>query len=77
MASATQKQIDYIEILAFDLNMTRAQRQDYCSIRAGRRVLYLDDLLSKEASQIIGDMLHDKEQRRANSSEKGVAKDES
>ena len=65
MASATQKQIDYITTLAFDLGMIRKQRQDYCSIRAGRRIEYLDELLIGEASKIIGDMLHDKEQRSA------------
>lgn len=46
MMQATQKQIDYIEILLNDLNFadTRAQRNDSISIRVGRPIKLISDL---------------------------------
>ena len=64
---ATQKQLDYIEILLNDLNFadTRAQRNDSISIRVGRPIKFLDELTKIEASQLIVEFKKLKEERDA------------
>jgi len=51
---ASQKQIDYIEILCNDVGFdTRIKRLDFISNLLGYQVKYLDDLALPEASQVI------------------------
>ena len=51
---ASQKQIDYIEILCNDVGFdTRVKRNDFISNLLGYKVKFLDDLAGLEASQVI------------------------
>ena len=51
---ATQKQIDYIEILFIDVGLdTKIKRMDFVSNLLGWEVPFLDEIAIPEASQVI------------------------
>lgn len=51
---ATQKQMDYIEILCNDVGLdTRVKKMDFISNLLGWRVPHLDEIAITEASQVI------------------------
>lgn len=56
---ASQKQIDYIEILCNDVGFdTQIKRNDFISNLLGYKVTFLDELAIPEASQVIEKLLN-------------------
>lgn len=54
---STQAQRDYLDILLNDAGYSnRLARNDFVSLRAGRTIGYLDQLTTKEASEIISEL---------------------
>jgi hypothetical protein len=62
---ATQKQQDYIEILCNDVGLdTRAKRNDFISIRIGRKIQFLDEIWKHECSALINELKQMKESQK-------------
>ena len=61
---ATQKQIDYIDILCNDVGLdTRVKKMDFISNLLGWKVPYLDEIAVLEASKVIEALKGIKEDR--------------
>lgn len=68
---ATEKQIEYIEILCNDVGFdTRTRRLDFISNLLGYKVTFLDDLALPEASQVINKLKEMKDVIRNKESDK-------
>lgn len=57
----TEKQIQFIEILANDLKLDRFRRNKHISLKCNRRIEHLDELTKLEASLVIDWFLEMKE----------------
>lgn len=58
---ATEKQLDYIAMLAIDCNFSLAQRKAFIEKRVDRTLELWSDISRNEASAIIGELIELKE----------------